>query len=548
MAIPSLLFVFTSYAKGNIISKIFTGYNFLIISLISILTVADMELYTYWGFRIDKTPLLYIATPKEAMASISIFRIVLLTLFIASFIWGCSFVFKKYIKNQILKIEKSNLIVSALFLVLTASLIIPIRGGVGVATMNASSVYFHKNNNFANHAAINPIWNVAHSLLKKDKNINPYIYTDISIAKSQLHELYLPKGETTKLLNTDKPNVILIILESFTSKIIKDLGGKDSVTPNFNKFVHEGVLFSNIYANGDRSDKGIVAVLSGFPSFPQKSIIKYPKKTQKLPFMSKDFNKLGYNTAFYYGGDIDFASMRSYFITGGFNSIVSKDDFDKKYHKSKWGVHDHLVFDRLYNDINNVEEPFFYSYFTLSSHEPFEVPMETVIKGNTDEAMYLNSANYTDKSLGDFIEKAKTQPWWDNTLVICIADHGIRHPGNTHYSDEDKFKIPMLWLGGALNTRDTVISKHGAQTDLVSTLLGQINVENKEYIYSKDLLNSNSNSFSYYVFNNGFNFITDSSIDRYDNVSKKLWNKEGADNLDKGKALLQVSFQDFLDK
>jgi phosphoglycerol transferase MdoB-like AlkP superfamily enzyme len=322
----------------------------------------------------------------------------------------------------------------------------------------------------------------------------------------------------------------------------------DSITPNFNRLVHEGVLFSNIYANGDRSDKGIVAVLSGFPAFPQKSIIKYPNKTQQLPFISKDFNSLGYQTAFYYGGDIDFASMRSYFITGGFNSIVSKDDFDKKYHKSKWGVHDHLVFDRLYEDINSVKEPFFYSYFTLSSHEPFEVPMETVIKGNSNEAMYLNSANYTDKCLGEFIEKAKTQPWWDNTLVVCIADHGIRHPGNTGYNRKDKYRIPMLWLGGALNTKDTVVDKYGTQTDFVSTLLGQMDIENSEYIYSKNLLDSASNSFSYYVFNNGFSFITDTSMVLYDNVSGKILKQYGEVDLDKGKSLLQTSFQDFLDK
>ena len=173
-----------------------------------------------------------------------------------------------------------------------------------------------------------------------------------------------------------------------------------------NHFAHEGILFNHCYANGDRSDKGIVSILSGYPAQPNTSIIKYTEKASKLPHISQILNEEDYHSAFYYGGELDFANMKSYFITGGYQKLVTINDFDKSDMNSKWGAHDHVVFNRLLLDLEKPQTPFFNVLFTLSSHEPFEVPMNSPFNGTTEESHFLNSIHYTDSCIGSFITRA----------------------------------------------------------------------------------------------------------------------------------------------
>ena len=191
--------------------------------------------------------------------------------------------------------------------------------------------------------------------------------------------------------------------------MIGPLGGMPNVTPNINKLSKEGILFSNIYASGDRSDKGIVATISGFPAQSTKSIIKYPLKSQKLPTFSGMLDSVGYHTAFYYGGDPDFASIRSYLFSSKFRTIVSQDDFPKAYRNSKWGVHDEYVFNRLLVDCDTAKGPFLKMFFTLTSHEPFEIPAKPKFIGDDEKTKFLSSVCYTDSCLGDFIRRAKAK-------------------------------------------------------------------------------------------------------------------------------------------
>ncbi len=181
-----------------------------------------------------------------------------------------------------------------------------------MAPLNTGVVYFHKTNPFANHAGINVIWNFFQSVAEGHKHLYPDNFYDSEKAARILTDITHDFGHTQHVLNSDKPNILVIVLESFTAKIIEPLGGMPGVTPQLNQLVHEGILFDNFYASGDRTDKGIVAVLSGYPAQPLSSIIKYPNKTQSLPFLSRSLQSAGYHTSFVYGGDIGFANMESY--------------------------------------------------------------------------------------------------------------------------------------------------------------------------------------------------------------------------------------------
>lgn len=180
---------------------------------------------------------------------------------------------------------------------------------------------------------------------------NPYVYMETEKANQIVQALYSKSvHQYPDLLKAQRPNIILILWESFTAKTVKSLGGMEGVTPEFEKLISEGVLFSNFYASSDRSDRGITAVLSGYPAQPTRSIIKTPAKACKLPTLASSLDKAGYSTSFYYGGELDFANIRSYLVNSGFDKMVGKDDFEEKDCNSKWGAHDHVVFDKFLLD------------------------------------------------------------------------------------------------------------------------------------------------------------------------------------------------------
>ena len=549
LLLPVMITALGSFFRGRWFSYFINVYTILIVLIASLVLVIDLELYRHWGFRIDTTPLLYIDQPMEAFASVSIlviFRQIILAILIFS---AAIFIYFKYIARQTIHLIPGKWLQLFVFSFLTGFLIIPIRGGLGIAPINTGSAYFHKKA-FPNHAALNVFWNLGYALANFQPMENPYQYLEKNEAQILFNGLFDQKGQTAQVLKQGMPNVIILILESYNSKIIEVLGGKKGITPQFNELIREGILFKNFYATGDRTDKGMVGILSGYPAQPTYSIIKFPKKTAGLPNITRELKSLGYTTSFYYGGSIDFANMRSYLVTSGFDKIISKVDFATSNYNSKWGVHDHILLDRFAQDISYTETPFFSVVMTLSSHEPFEVPMETVIQGEDEESLFLNSCYYTDKSVGAFIRKAQKEEWWDNSLIILVADHGHRLPGNTPVYGIEKFTIPMLWLGGALAKKDTVISNFGSQHDIPVTLLRQMGIHT-DYPFSKNLLGASTKSFAYYSYNNGFGFLSDSLRLVFDNVYKKYLVKEGVrseTDLKLGKAFQQVLMEDFINR
>ncbi len=521
---------------------------FLII-VTALLVVIDMELYRIWGFRLDATPILYVTTNAAGATALGNNWIIVrqLVIWIALIILSW-WAFKKTIIPQIERLEKIKWLWAPVLLLLTASMILPIRGTLGMTPLNSGFVYFHKTNVFANHAALNLIWNIGKSLTSLNKLSTPNDLFDQNKTTQLWNELFNnDTGKTVKLLNTDRPNVIIIALENYTAKFIESLGGKKGVAPNIEKFIKEGVLFTNFYANGDRTERGLVSISSAYPQHPTTSIIKFPNKTQHMDFISKELNKVGYSSGVISGYDLSYANFNSYFSNAEFSKITSKGDFDSSIPVGKWGIDDHYVFQKLLSDIETMPKPFFSLCLTLSSHHPFDVPMETVIKGEDEESRFMNSAYYTDKSLGDFIKSAQKKDWWKNTLVIITADHGNMLPSNVYNRADESFKIPMVWFGGALAKKDTVINTFGSQNDIAKTLMGQLGLKGDAFKFSRDLLAENARSFAFFSYNNGFGFVNDSSLLKYDNVSNQYMTKDGVcstKEMEEGKACMQMVYND----
>ena len=310
------------------------------------------------------------------------------------------------------------------------------------------------------------------------------------------------------------------------------------------------MLFRNIYASGDRSEKGLVALLSGYPTQTTTSIIFDPTKTQKLQGLQGSLQQQGYHSSYYYGGELEFANIKSYLINQKFTKLVSKKDFSSKDYNSKWGVHDHILLNRLATDLSSTTPPFFTTLFTLSSHEPYEIPIPQKFIGSDEITKFKNAFYYTDQAIGKFIRDAKTQRWWDSTLIILVADHGHRLPGNDEIFAPAKFRIPLIFTGGALKNRHIVNNTIGSQTDVSATILQQLRINSDSYKWSRNLL-SPGKDFAFYVFNDGFGFVTPKGVVAFDNVSRKVIYKDSAitpEQLTIGKAYMQSSFADFLNR
>lgn len=548
--IPWLLALVSIWLPGTFYRKALTGYFCVMTILVAAIFAVDVALYGYWKFRLDSTLFFYLQSPANAMASVPVGQFIVQLLMFGVYAFGMYWILKRFIVPLFPNTPtRFRLVGTVAFILLGGLQFVAIRGGLSTATANVGKVYFSKNQ-FLNHSAINPCFSLVASLTKQ-QNFSEQFNFFPEEERKELYDGLLGKvvpmqptdSSRVKLLNTDRPNLLIIILESFSGNVVGAVGGDSTVTPQLNRLSKEGILFTNMYANSFRTDRGTVAILNGYLAQPTTSIMKYPAKSQTLPSIAKSLGEVGYTADMLYGGDINFTNMQSYFYSSGYSKITADTDFPVADRLSKWGVHDNLTFDHLYEDIKGRpgDTPWFSTFLTLSSHEPFDVPFH-----HLDE-LYPNSVAFTDSCIGSFIDKMKELPVWKNTLVILLADHGYPYPENIQEFGKLRFHIPMLWLGGAIK-EPVVVDTYANQTDLAATLLSQMELPHKDFIFSKDLFDPNYPQFAFYTFTNGFGFIDSTGVSVFDNESDRPLIEEpesGSElRLRKGKALLQTLYDD----
>lgn len=551
IALPVCVFLLASiFIRFFARSVVYRIYTYILLFLFLLITIADLQVYANWGFRIDATPLRYLSSPKEAWASVSHLPLLLYLFLFLVFYLGLCWLFNRIIRRLAAGMHPSqHPVVSALvWLVITAALIIPMRGGLQLVPLTQSSVYF-STSNFANVAAINASWNFLDGLWRSKGTKNPYPYLDTKEAHAVVDSLYAASGNTVPVLRTNRPNVLLVIWESFTEKATHAVVEGKEVTPHFNELKGQGLYFSHAYASGDRTDKGLAAVLAGYPALNNFSIIRDPGKTAKMPTLGGFFKDASYHTAFYYGGESEFANIKSFVLQGRYDHLVEEKDFNKADLNSKWGAHDGVVASRILSDLGRTAAPFFTTWMTLSSHEPFEVPVPPVFQGKDITSKFLNSLHYTDQVLYDFVQQCSRQPWWDNTLMIIVADHG--HPLPEPSTTLDNFKVPMLWLGGALKEHGVVNDHIVSQLDLATTLTRQLDPRSRLFPFSKDLFDPATRQWAYFSYHYGFGFVQPASAYAFDNVGKQFSQQQGQPkpaDLRAGKAMQQITYGDYLDR
>lgn len=299
--------------------------------------------------------------------------------------------------------------------------------------------------------------------------------------------------------NEQKPNIILIAIESFSADFLIEFGNKDHLTPNYEKLSNESIFFTNLYATGTRTVRGMEALTLSVPPTPGNSIVRRPNN-QNLFSVSTIVKSKDYQPYFIYGGDGYFDNMNTFFGGQGFD-IVDRNrgnplsdeiktqrfaipDNEVKF-ENAWGICDEDLYNQSikYADKSaKANKPFFQFVMTTSNHKPYTFPAGKIDLPQGDR----NAAvKYTDYALGKFIADAKTKPWFKNTVFVIVADHCASSAGKWEINI-DRHHIPAI-IYNLPEQQPTRIDRLTSQIDLMPTLFGYLGWNYNTSLYGKDI-------------------------------------------------------------
>lgn len=552
---PLLISVIALLKPGKIWPWIINTYVFLVLLTYSLIVLGETGLYGEWKTKLSYKALAYLQNPDEVFNSVSNSVFILLVATWISISVVLFWVYKRWFKFRFPTSKGKSFVLLWNVPIWLVLLFLGIRGGLREIPITTSAAYF-SNHNILNIVAVNPAYNLMVSTLDAQSFSKENLFKSMpdELAKQLVDELHQTDCDSTiSILKIKKPNIVVLLLESWSADLIESLGGEPGITPNFKNLEEEALLFTNFYASANRSQQAIGSLFAGMPGLPITTITNHPEKYGALPSMIRLLNDEGFHTSFYFGGQLIYGNILSYLIYNEFDLIVEGKDVPKEFPRGKLGVHDSFLLPWYARQLNDLPEPFFSTVFTLSSHSPYDFPMEHVIQWPKLEKDFINSAHYSDQALGDFFAMAKQQPWYEHTLFLILADHSHNTYRNHPIETFEYRKIPLLITGPAL--KDSLRGKHfdliSGNTDVPATLMAQLGMDYHEFFWSKNLMNKCYRPFAYFETNEGLGFKTpeghfvwNKKLDVY--YQKSLPPEKEEQIINQGKAYLQVWFEEFL--
>lgn len=530
--------------------RLFIG-AFIVLS--ALVNVVDIALFDAWGVKIDRKALSYLRYPSGLLGATSPGRTA--TLLLLAAIQSVLFLFLLGRIDRGTSFRKGPLAGRITVAVLVPGLcMIAMRGGVQDLPISKSWSWL-STRPVLNQAAMNSMWNLMEVAAKPAEfTSNPYDFMPRADAQRLVAASRTAGTDASPSFSTTpRPNVLLIMLESWTADVIQPLGGDSGVAPAFTRLCEDGLLFTNFYSTGFRTEQGLAAMVSGFPSQPTTTIIRKYGKFDHLPSLTRALDSVGYSSRYYYGGDVEFANTRAYLESMGFGTILGEHSFPIR-QRTRWGAFDEELFDFYLRDGATATPPFLHLIMTSTSHEPFNAPVDEGFSGSEPD-MYRNTIHYTDRCLGAFIEEAKGQPWWANTLVFIVADHGHYLPHyRLQYSDA-RHRIPFLVTGGALKEayRGERNDTYGSHVDFPVTLLALMGLPHGSFQWGRNLLGEGVAHHAFWTFNNGFGIADSTQQLVFDAEGGRLLElRDSTRTADKdrlealGKAKLQVLLDEYI--
>jgi len=421
------------------------------------------------------------------------------------------------------------------FLILLLSFFVCARGTLSHRPINPSLVFF-STDALVNSLTLNSAYSVAFAFKQLSNEVSASkVYGQLAekdILRIVRQESELPKAayisEELPTLAIREPfnkghnkNLVIILEESLGAQFVGELGGLP-LTPELDKLIKEHWSLDKLYATGTRSVRGIEAVITGFTPTPARSVVKLDKSQRDFFTIASALEKHHYVTQFVYGGESHFDNMKSFFLGNGFNSIIDFDDIESPEYVASWGASDEDLFNQANTELkklNKAGKPFFSLIFSSSNHDPFDIPEGKVeaisytIKQkqlySTREQSRHKAIQYADYALGKFINQAKQEAYWHNTIFLVVADHDARVYGSDLVPIKN-FHVPAVIINsGFSNERDDRVV---SQIDLPPTLLSLIGVNEPTPLIGFDLTNTYNNERAMMQFSNNFAYMENNHV------------------------------------
>ncbi len=495
LAIPTLLLIIFYFIKPKAnIYRYLNLYIYLLIFIAFYFSSADIP---YFNFNFARISAVVLEQTKNASTTFKMiieeprFAIYILVWFIffAIYVYLLNTITKKITQQKestSSKLTKVGFSFIALFLIFFA-----IRGRIDSPIRINHS--FFCNNSFYNQLGLNPTFVLIKSYLQ-DQSIK--ILDDEVALKNVQQQLGIqqtlddisPLARKIKAEEApNKKNVVLVLMESMSANKLTRYGNPNKLTPFLDSLANQSLTFDNMYSAGFHTCNGIFSTLYSYPSVlrerPMSAMtINY---YQSLPSVFKNY---GYENIFFLTSNETFDNVGAFVTQNDFEKIVSQKDFDPKYIQSSFGVPDHVMFDYSFEHLNKAKKPFFATFLTISDHGPYIIPkgIDFTPKQNDIKKQIVE---YADWSLKHFMEQAKQQDWYNNTIFVFIADHGVVM-GEVNYSPPlSLHHIPLI----IYSPDSTVISpkslnNFAIQPDVLPTVAGLLNFSYINRTFGIDLL------------------------------------------------------------
>ncbi|MGE6992920.1 LTA synthase family protein [Pseudomonas sp. NPDC047961] len=291
-------------------------------------------------------------------------------------------------------------------------------------------------------------------------------------------------------------NVVVILMESFAGRFVGALGSQEGITPNFDRLAGEGLLFERFFANGTHTHQGMFASMACFPNLPGfEYLMQTPEGGNRFSGLPQLLSARAFNDLYVYNGDFAWDNQSGFFSNQGMTRFIGRGDYvDPVVADPTWGVSDQDMFTRAAEELAQLDrsKPFYALLQTLSNHTPYALPEQlpiAAVEGHGALDQHLTAMRYSDWALGQFFDKVRDQPWFEQTLFVVVGDHGFGVPEEVTEMDLFRFNVPLLLIAPGISERfgrrrDVV----GTQVDVVPTIMGRLGGEVRHQCWGRDLL------------------------------------------------------------
>ncbi len=525
--IPVILLTLSPARFKRVVATVVKYYLLAVFALVIYLENATLPFFAQYDVRPNYLFVEYLEYPKEVFSMLLadyLLEFVIAVIMIAV----AGVIYLKKTGDLFLEVfEVAYAKRLMLFLPLALLLVMGMRSSFGHRPANISDAMY-SSNRIINEITKNTPYSIAYAIYAnkkygQGKSLDKYGKMDVKEALLRVKKrLNIESNSTTSPLlrlqkshfkRSEPKNLVIFLQESLGAQFVEAVGGEPGITPHLNRLAKEGILFTDLASNGTRSIRGIAGVTSGNFSIPGKGVLKRNKSQNDFFTLSSLLEPYGYKTLFIYGGESRFDNMKGWFLGNGFDQIIDEPEFKDPKYVGTWGVCDDEVAMRANEEFKKLyanKQKFAAVMFSTSNHAPFDFPQEKfeLIDGVPKKSV-KNAIKYADYAIGHFIETARKEPYYKDTIFVIIADHNVRVYGDD-VVPVNMFHIPGLILGEGVTPQ--LFDGVSTQPDVLATALDLMGLDLEYPIMGHSIFSDKKQNLSLMQFNSTYALRVDDTV------------------------------------